>query len=132
MGVCDRATGRCSCRSGFSGEACQRMECPSGCNGQGRYNRCALMFQPFEPLLLYLNSYLVQLAGAPLVHPSCTDVCCTDVSDPRKGPNAKQRSNRVSQHHLLVANKEYLSKSTATIMCKHLAMPNTSPPFDPV
>ena len=46
MGVCDRATGRCSCRLGFSGEACQRMECPSDCNGQGRYKRCAQTFQP--------------------------------------------------------------------------------------
>lgn len=44
MGACDRATGRCSCRSGFSGEACQRMGCPNDCYGQGRYKRCALVF----------------------------------------------------------------------------------------
>lgn len=37
MGVCDRVTGRCSCRSGFTGEACQRMGCPTDCNGRGRY-----------------------------------------------------------------------------------------------
>ena len=39
MGICDRATVRCLCRTGFSGEACQRMECPNDCNGQGRYNK---------------------------------------------------------------------------------------------
>ncbi|CAM9146187.1 unnamed protein product [Ectocarpus fasciculatus] len=36
MGVCDRATGLCSCRTGFTGEACQRMGCLNDCNGRGR------------------------------------------------------------------------------------------------
>ena len=36
MGVCDRTTGICSCRSGFTGEACQRLACQDDCNGRGR------------------------------------------------------------------------------------------------
>lgn len=36
MGVCDRSTGRCSCRAGFTGEACQRLTCSANCNGRGR------------------------------------------------------------------------------------------------
>jgi len=39
MGTCDKATGRCSCAPGYSGDACQRMDCPfsdgSECNGNG-------------------------------------------------------------------------------------------------
>ena len=27
-GLCDRATGACTCQSGFSGDACQRLDCP--------------------------------------------------------------------------------------------------------
>ncbi|KAH8051036.1 hypothetical protein JL722_11073 [Aureococcus anophagefferens] len=30
MGSCDRESGLCECRSGFAGEACQRMRCPHG------------------------------------------------------------------------------------------------------
>lgn len=36
MGVCNRSSGRCSCRSGFTGEACQRLTCADNCNGRGR------------------------------------------------------------------------------------------------
>ena len=38
MGLCDRSTGTCTCRSGFGGKACERMTCPgttSQCNGVG-------------------------------------------------------------------------------------------------
>ena len=43
MGICDRANGTCTCRSGFEGPACERMVCPGTdastgvpCNGHGR------------------------------------------------------------------------------------------------
>jgi hypothetical protein len=42
MGLCDRNTGRCICRSGFEGNACERMSCNteskevSTCNNSGR------------------------------------------------------------------------------------------------
>lgn len=40
MGLCDRTSGTCSCNSGFSGSACDRMLCPGitnngPCNGNG-------------------------------------------------------------------------------------------------
>ena len=39
MGTCDRATGKCTCQAGFTGEACERMNCPgtaTPCNGVGK------------------------------------------------------------------------------------------------
>ena len=41
MGHCDRETGECVCRDGFTGHACQRMMCPQStgpepCSGNGR------------------------------------------------------------------------------------------------
>jgi hypothetical protein len=40
MGICDASTGRCSCRPGYEGAACERMTCPGGgnCNGHGNYH----------------------------------------------------------------------------------------------
>lgn len=40
MGTCDRETGLCSCKSGFTGSACQLLACPGAengntCNGHG-------------------------------------------------------------------------------------------------
>jgi len=34
-GVCDRATGMCTCYEGHEGSACQRTTCPNDCNGHG-------------------------------------------------------------------------------------------------
>jgi len=34
-GDCDRKTGECVCYAGYTGSACQRSTCPSGCSGQG-------------------------------------------------------------------------------------------------
>ena len=37
LGMCDRATGMCTCFEGFEGAACERMKCgESKCNGHGR------------------------------------------------------------------------------------------------
>lgn len=30
FGKCDRLTGECVCRQGYTGAACDRMECPLG------------------------------------------------------------------------------------------------------
>jgi len=34
-GLCDRATGLCSCFAGYEGVACQRTICPNNCNNRG-------------------------------------------------------------------------------------------------
>eukprot|EP00953_Heterococcus_sp_UTEX-ZZ885_P009605 5647-Heterococcus_DN1.PRE.1 len=38
FGYCNRATGVCECKDGYSGEACQRKLCPGNgnCSGHGR------------------------------------------------------------------------------------------------
>jgi hypothetical protein len=35
-GICDPMTGFCTCFPGFTGNACQRKQCPSDCSGHGR------------------------------------------------------------------------------------------------
>ena len=40
MGICDRSSGTCACRLGFTGAACQFLDCPrdadgSHCSGNG-------------------------------------------------------------------------------------------------
>ncbi|CAN0037197.1 unnamed protein product [Ectocarpus sp. 12 AP-2014] len=45
VGVCDRVTGSCSCPSGYTGSACQRLACPNDCSGRGT---CATLGQAAE------------------------------------------------------------------------------------
>lgn len=35
QGICDRATGICSCFAGYEGSSCQRTACPNDCSGHG-------------------------------------------------------------------------------------------------
>jgi hypothetical protein len=35
-GICNRLTGECVCRTGFSGSACELAGCPNECSGNGR------------------------------------------------------------------------------------------------
>jgi len=46
-GVCDRETSRCACHEGFTGEGCERLDCPKGAGGRecSGHGRCASMAQ---------------------------------------------------------------------------------------
>ena len=35
-GVCDQSFGTCSCLQGFTGTACERLDCDNACSGNGR------------------------------------------------------------------------------------------------
>lgn len=41
FGHCDRATGKCACRDGFEGNACQRTSCPKGDNSMTIGEKCS-------------------------------------------------------------------------------------------
>ncbi|KAJ8605581.1 hypothetical protein CTAYLR_000006 [Chrysophaeum taylorii] len=40
MGYCDRYTGVCACREGFTGSACDRLRCPTATDSVGRAREC--------------------------------------------------------------------------------------------
>ena len=44
-GNCDRQTGRCKCMHGYTGTACERLECTANCNGNGK---CTTMLKLAE------------------------------------------------------------------------------------
>jgi hypothetical protein len=35
-GLCSRSSGQCTCMTGFTGSACERLSCPGNCNSNGR------------------------------------------------------------------------------------------------
>ena len=35
QGICDRSLGQCTCRTGYEGQACERLSCPQYCTGHG-------------------------------------------------------------------------------------------------
>ena len=36
LGICDPSFGTCSCLQGFTGTACERLDCENSCGGNGR------------------------------------------------------------------------------------------------
>jgi len=61
MGICDRLTGLCTCREGFSGIACERMNCPVDANGLtcAGHGRCMSMREYAEHQDDYKSFYSV-------------------------------------------------------------------------
>jgi hypothetical protein len=56
-GLCDRATGKCSCFDGFKGRACERFACPNDCNGKGRCLNIAQMAKEDTAFPLTSSTY---------------------------------------------------------------------------
>jgi hypothetical protein len=59
-GVCDRSAGTCTCQSGFTGSACERLSCNSSCNYRGKclpMNALALQASSNGDLLNYKYGY---------------------------------------------------------------------------
>jgi len=73
VGLCDHDTGKCSCPTGYAGEACQRSTCPNDCSGHGRclsMRRLAHTEAAFP--LSYHNSTIVAATTAAVVYITVT------------------------------------------------------------
>ena len=70
MGTCDRATGTCKCRDGFTGSACDVHDCPrdsdgSPCSGHGTHSLTYLLTHlcTYSLTLTHSLTYLLTLLG---------------------------------------------------------------------
>jgi len=56
-GLCDRSTGKCSCFSGYEGDACQRTACPNQCSGHGKCVSLKNMAGEIRAFPINFNNY---------------------------------------------------------------------------
>lgn len=86
MGLCDRSTGLCNCRDGFTGRACERLECLNDCSGAGECLSMADTASRQDDLRLF-NSYTYSLWDADMIHgcvcdPGRTGMDCSNRTCP--------------------------------------------------
>ena len=102
MGVCDRSTGLCSCRTGFEGKACERKSCPSNCNGVGVCQSLLYYAQTKDPGLGTVYSYTSRWDAEKIYGCNCDGDyygidCslreCPSGDDPLTGTGASTTSN---------------------------------------
>eukprot|EP01038_Epipyxis_sp_PR26KG_P012023 gene12023-16094_t len=103
MGTCDRSYGRCKCRDGFKGQACQIRDCPrnestgEACSGHGRCVSMAMFYSDYGLSYGNYSNYNYE------EHPSTWDsdmwhecICMAqvsagffgDIKHPSVGPNS--------------------------------------------
>ena len=102
MGLCDRTTGKCACKDGFEGNACERMSCPFSCNGQGKCQSMAYYAQTKDPgtgpVYSYYNIWdATKIYGcncdSNFYGPDCSQKDCPTGDDPLTGNGVASLSN---------------------------------------
>lgn len=92
MGDCDRVAGKCNCRQGFEGDACEKMACPENCNSQGRcislrmagagYDAFRLKVPPLQYNEWDADRVFGCLCDNGYAGPSCAEPACPEGHDP--------------------------------------------------
>ena len=112
MGTCDRATGKCTCQAGFTGEACERMNCPgtaSPCNGVGLCQSMlyyALTKDPgYGAVYTYNSTWDSEKVWGcncddKYYGPDCSQQNCPRGDDPLTGNGANTPSNPVQYNEI--------------------------------
>jgi len=122
MGICDTETGQCICRQGFSGRACERINCPMNCNENGECMSMEMYANEKDPGLGTVYAYNTNWDAAMMYGCACDTTnyavdCslryCPVGDDPLTGttvdPNGQQYNNK--QKIICTANGGYFTLS---------------------
>jgi hypothetical protein len=110
MGLCSRITGDCACNLGFTGMACERMECPLLCNGHGKCESMQYHAEQKDPgrgtLFSYSNRWDAKMlygcvCDAGYTGHDCLLRDCPRGDDPLTGTRDDTNGQQVDEKQLL-------------------------------